>query len=73
MAVATSLPRDWVALAGFPAVASGDFHRSEHLATWKTLLPCEKSEQAVVDYLRSALPAYLTYLGSRNATIPLAA
>ena len=64
---------DWVALAGFPAVASGDFHRPEHLATWKTLLPCEKSEHAVVAYLRSALPAYLTYLGSRNDPVPLAA
>ena len=30
----------WVAEAGLPAVASGDFHRLEHLATWKTLLPC---------------------------------
>jgi predicted metal-dependent phosphoesterase TrpH len=64
---------DWVARAGLPAVASGDFHRPEHLATWKTLLPCEKNEQAVVTYLRSALPAYLAYLGSKNDTIPLAA
>lgn len=31
----------WVAEAGLPAVASGDFHRLEHLRTWKTLLPCE--------------------------------
>ena len=39
-------PRDAVR-AGSPtrrcrAVASGDFHRPEHLATWKTLLPCPK-------------------------------
>jgi predicted metal-dependent phosphoesterase TrpH len=64
---------DWVAHAGLPAVATGDFHQSEHLATWKTLLPCEKSEQAVVAYLRSALPAYITYLGSRSDAVPLAA
>jgi predicted metal-dependent phosphoesterase TrpH len=64
---------DWVARAGLPAVASGDFHRPEHLATWKTLLPCEKDEQAVVAFLRSALPAYLTYLGSTSDTVPLAA
>ena len=64
---------DWVAQAGLPAVASGDFHRPEHLATWKTLLPCEKSEHAVVTYLRSTLPAYLTYLGSKSDTIPRAA
>jgi hypothetical protein len=32
----------------------------EHLGGWKTLLPCGKDEQAVVDYLRSPRPAYLT-------------
>ena len=29
----------WVADAGLPAVASGDFHTPEHLVGWKTLLP----------------------------------
>jgi predicted metal-dependent phosphoesterase TrpH len=52
----------WVASAGLPAVASGDFHRSEHLSSWKTLIPCEKSEHAVVSYLRSGRPAYITRL-----------
>jgi predicted metal-dependent phosphoesterase TrpH len=52
----------WVARAGLPAVASGDFHRPEHLATWKTLLPCAKDEHAVIEYLRSARPAYLVRL-----------
>ena len=52
----------WVAEAGLPGVASGDFHRLEHLATWKTLLPCAKHERAVVDYLRSSRPAYLVRL-----------
>jgi 3',5'-nucleoside bisphosphate phosphatase len=49
----------WVAEAGLPAVASGDFHRREHLNTWKTLLPCAATETAVVAYLRSGRPAYL--------------
>ena len=53
----------WVADEGLPTVASGDFHRLEHLTTWKTLLPCERSEAAVVDYLRSSRPAYITQLG----------
>ena len=52
----------WVANADLPTVASGDFHRLEHLTSWKTLLPCEKSEAAVVAYLRSARPAYVTRL-----------
>jgi hypothetical protein len=49
-----------VARRGLPAVANGDFHRPEHLPGWKTLLPCAKNERAVVDYLRSARPAFLT-------------
>ena len=52
----------WVANAGLPSVASGDFHRTEHLSSWKTLLPCEKSEAGVVAYLRSSRPAYITRL-----------
>lgn len=52
----------WVAAAGLPAVATGDFHRLEHLAGWKTLLPCPKNEPAVISYLRSARPAYLVRL-----------
>ena len=52
----------WVAAAGLPAVATGDFHRPEHLSTWKTLLPCTKEETAVVSYLRSARPAFLVRL-----------
>jgi predicted metal-dependent phosphoesterase TrpH len=53
----------WVAREGLPAVACGDFHRLEHLEGWKTLLPCEKDPAAVVDYLRSPRPAYLTRTG----------
>ena len=50
----------WVAERGLPAVASGDFHRLAHLDTWKTLLPCERTERAVVSFLRSSAPAFLT-------------
>jgi hypothetical protein len=54
----------WVGREGLPAVACGDFHGLEHLAGWKTLLPCEKDADAVVSYLRSPRPAYLTRLGA---------
>ena len=57
----------WVAAAGLPGIASGDFHRLEHLRTWKTLLPCPKDERSVVGYLRSQLPAYLVSLGVGEA------
>jgi predicted metal-dependent phosphoesterase TrpH len=43
----------WIAEAGLAPVASGDVHRAAHIASWKTLLPCEKDPDAVVDYLRS--------------------
>ena len=52
----------WVAAAGHAIVATGDFHRPEHLATWKTLLPCPKDEPSVIAYLRSSRPAYLVRL-----------
>ena len=41
-------------------MASGDFHRPEHLHGWKTLLPCAKDDAAIVGYLRSSRPAFLT-------------
>jgi hypothetical protein len=43
-----------------PVVANGDFHRPEHLSSWKTLLPCGKSERDVLAFLRSTRPARLT-------------
>ena len=49
----------WTAERGLPAVASGDFHRPEHLHGWKTLLPCAQDEAAVVSYLRSPRPTFL--------------
>lgn len=50
----------WTAERGLPVVANGDFHRLEHLYGWKTLLPCAKEEGAVVGYLRSVRPTFLT-------------
>jgi 3',5'-nucleoside bisphosphate phosphatase len=52
----------WVAERRFPAVATGDFHVPEHLATWKTLLACPRTAWAIVDELRSDRPAALTRL-----------
>jgi predicted metal-dependent phosphoesterase TrpH len=52
----------WVAEERLPVIASGDFHRPEHLASWKTLLPCAKEEEAVVAYLRSPGEVTLTRL-----------
>jgi predicted metal-dependent phosphoesterase TrpH len=51
---------EWVARAQLPVVANGDFHRPEHLATWKTLIPAERTQDAVLDYLRSRDPVALT-------------
>jgi hypothetical protein len=49
----------WVVNCGVPAVATGDVHRRDQLASWKTLLPCAKDEEEIVAYLRSQRPAYL--------------
>jgi processive 1,2-diacylglycerol beta-glucosyltransferase len=59
----------WVAERRLPAVASGDFHRPEHLATWKTLIPARKHPDAVVRYLRSPAPALLAPLVPSAARI----
>jgi hypothetical protein len=52
----------WIAGERLPAVAGGDVHLAEHLWSWKTVLPCERSRAAVVDYLRSERPAFITRL-----------
>jgi predicted metal-dependent phosphoesterase TrpH len=49
----------WVASNRLPAVATGDFHRPEHFATWKSVIPAERSEEAIVEYLRSRRPVSL--------------
>lgn len=56
----------WVSRAGLPAVATGDFHRLDHLSGWKTLLPCARNADAVVAFLRSPHPAYLTRVGAER-------
>jgi 3',5'-nucleoside bisphosphate phosphatase len=61
----------WVAEAGLPAVACGDLHRADQLPGWTTLVPCEQDEQALVEYLRSARPVFLTRL--EQPTLALAA
>lgn len=38
----------WIAEHDLPGIASGDFHRLEHLETWKTLLPCAKTDRKSV-------------------------
>jgi predicted metal-dependent phosphoesterase TrpH len=54
----------WVAKAGHPCVASGDFHRVEHLNGWKSVIPCAKDEEAVVAHLRSRRPVFITEVGA---------
>jgi hypothetical protein len=52
-------------------VARGDLHRAEQLPGWTTLVPCEQDERALVDYLRSDRPVFLTRL--EQPTVALAA
>jgi predicted metal-dependent phosphoesterase TrpH len=59
----------WVAAEGLPAVATGDFHRLEHLAGWKTMIPCAREPEAIVAYLRSRLPVFLARLGDQPARL----
>jgi 3',5'-nucleoside bisphosphate phosphatase len=61
----------WVAEAGLPAVACGDLHQAEDVPGWTTLVPCEQDEEALIHYLRSPQPVFLTRL--EQPTIALAA
>ena len=64
----------WVAEANLPVIASGDVHRDAHLASWKTLLPCDKDATVVVDYLRSPGRVLLMpFAPDRREPVPLAA
>ena len=42
-----------VSRARFPFIGNSDFHRPEHLNAWKTLLPAEKTEHAILLALKS--------------------
>ena len=64
---------EWVARAQLPVVANGDFHRPEHLATWKTLVPAERTEEAVLACLRSRDPLALMSFRPSAETVRRAA
>ena len=59
----------WVAEHGLRPVAAGDLHRAEQFPGWTTLVPCEHDAQALVDYLRSARPVFLTRLEQHTRSI----
>jgi hypothetical protein len=61
----------WVADKGLPSVACGDLHRAAQFPGWTTLVPCEHDAEALVEYLRSPRPVFLTRL--EHAARPLAA
>jgi hypothetical protein len=64
----------WIATEGLPPLATGDFHRVEDLASWKTLMLAEKDPEAVVDCLRSRRRLYLTpYAAEERIALPVAA
>ena len=47
-------------LKHYPYVASSDFHKPKHLYSWKTLLRCEKSWDAIARTLRANVDVALT-------------
>jgi len=59
----------WVADESLPCLATGDVHTPAHLGGWKTLLPCGKDEDSVVEYLRSPRPVYLARVDERSGRL----
>ena len=58
-----------IARARMPYIGNSDFHRAEHLYAWKTLLACEKNENAIYETLRSRQALAVTRL---DETLPKA-
>lgn len=64
----------WVADEELPPVATGDFHQQEHLASWKTLLPCDREPEAVIAHLRSPARVFLMpFKPAQAKRLPIAA
>jgi 3',5'-nucleoside bisphosphate phosphatase len=55
-----------VSLSNFPILANGDFHKVQHLYSWKTLLQCEKNVEAVKACIRDNRGVAITLF--RNGT-----
>ena len=64
----------WVAAEELPPVATGDVHQAQHLASWKTLLPCDREPAAVIAHLRSRGRVFLTpFALEQRVGLPIAA
>jgi hypothetical protein len=55
-----------VSLGNLPILANSDFHKPQHLYSWKTLLPCEKRVEAVKECIRDNRGVAITLF--RNGT-----
>ena len=62
-----------VSRAKMPFIGNSDFHQEAHLYAWKTLLPCEKNEQAVLRTLRHGQGLALTRLHPQPMSEPMTA
>jgi hypothetical protein len=55
-----------VSLSNYPILANSDFHKAQHLYSWKTLLPCRKNVEAVKECIRDNRGVAITMF--RNGT-----
>jgi predicted metal-dependent phosphoesterase TrpH len=55
-----------VSLGNYPILANGDFHKAQHLYSWKTLLPCEKRLDSIKECIRDNRGVAITMF--RNGT-----
>jgi hypothetical protein len=55
-----------VSLSNYPILANGDFHKAQHLYSWKTLLPCRKELESVKECIRDNRGVAITMF--RNGT-----
>ncbi len=55
-----------MSLGNLPILANGDFHKPQHLYSWKTLLPCEKRVEVIKECIRDNRGVAITLF--RNGT-----
>jgi len=55
-----------VGMKRLPFLANSDFHKPKHIYSWKTLLYCEKTEEAIKDCIRKNEHVSITLYRDNN-------
>jgi processive 1,2-diacylglycerol beta-glucosyltransferase len=60
---------DCVGMKRLPFLANSDFHKPKHIYSWKTLLHCEKNEEAIKECVRKNEHVSITLFRENNPVV----